>query len=219
MTPIPTGFPALDTALGTGGYPRGQMVEIFGPDGCGKTSLALCAVAEAQRQGGAAAFIDVDHALSAETAARRGVDMALLAVVRPRTGEQALEMASALAASGTVDLIVVDSVAALAPRLELEAGIGDLSRLQARVLAEGLRRLAPRAARSGACLLFLNQVRERKVTVGDPETTAGGSALKLRAAMRIELRSARAAGTLRVRARVVKNRLAPAFRSAEFEIP
>ncbi|MFB3825289.1 MAG: ATPase domain-containing protein [Bryobacteraceae bacterium] len=218
MDPIPTGFPALDAALGTGGYPRGRMVEIFGPDGCGKTALALGAVAEVQRRGGTAAFIDADHALSAEAAARRGVDAALLAVARPESGEQALAIASALAASGSVDLIVVDSVAALVPRLELEAGIGDLSRLQARLLAEGLRRLAPRAARSGACLLFVNQLRERKVTVGDPETTAGGSALKLHAAVRLELRAVRAAGTLRVRARVVKNSLAPAFRAAELEI-
>lgn len=216
--PIPSGWPELDWVLGTGGFPRGRLVEVFGPEGCGKTSIGLRAAAQAQQAGGAAAYVDADFALDAGRARECGVDLERLVLVRPRSGEEALEIAAALAGSRAVDLVVVDSVAALAPRLELESALEDAPRgTLAELLARGLRRLSAAAGRAGACVLLLNQLRSRpEPASGEGETTAGGPAVRLRASVRVELRPEAGA---RVRARTVKNRLAPPFRTAAFEIP
>ena len=222
---ISSGALALDWALGTGGYPRGRVVELFGPDDCGKTTLALHAVVEAQ-QSGTAAYIDVDHALDAGYARQVGVDLERLPVVRPDSAEQAFAIAAKLVESRAVDLLVVDSVAALTPRLEMEGATGDATAgLQQRIIEQGLRRLAPAAARAACCLLFVNQLRWRQeAALGGPETTAGGYALRLYAAVRAEVRPLARTGPdgavtgLRVRVRVVKNRLADAWREAELEI-
>jgi recombination protein RecA len=210
---ITTGFPELDAALG-GGLPRGRILELFGPPSCGKTTLALQAVAHLQCSGLTAGWIDVDHAFDPGYAASLGVLIERLAVLQPAFAEEALEMARRLAASGAVDLLVVDSAAALVPRLELEMGIGESGiGLQSRVLSSGLRRLASEAARAGATALFLNQMRGRSEG-GEEETTAGGPALKLYAAARIALHPGPGA---RVRFRVLKNKAAMPFAWGDLE--
>ncbi len=223
---IPTGALALDVALGVGGVPRGRVVEIFGPESSGKTTVALHIVAEAQKAGGMAAFIDAEHALDPLYAARLGVDVDNLLVSQPDTGEQALEIAEALVKSGAMDVIVVDSVAALAPSAELagemdEAHVG----LQARLMSRALRRLTGVIAKSRTTAIFINQLRERVgVTFGNPEITPGGRALKFYASVRLEVRKkedlkqgGEAVGS-RIRVRVVKNKVAPPFRQAELEL-
>lgn len=220
---IPSGSIALDWALG-GGFPRGRITELYGPEACGKTTIALHAVAEAQKGGGTAAFLDADHALDTAYARAIGVDLAALLLSRPECGEQALSIAEKLAASRAVDLLVVDSAAALVPRMELEGGSGDAySGMQGRMLEQGLRRVSGAAARAGCCLLFVNQLRGRPGHSGG-ETTAGGHTLRLHAAVRAEVRPLAALGEpgrpagMRVRVRTVKNRAAPPYREAEFGI-
>jgi recombination protein RecA len=210
--PLNTGFDALDSALG-GGLPRGRVVELFGPS-CGKSTLALQIVAHIQQSGGAAGWIDADHTLDPSSAATLGVDLPRLVVVQPESAEQALEMSRRLAESGALDLLAVDSAAALAPALELEVSVGDQSPgLQSRVLASGLRRLAAVASRTGTCVVFLNQTRTRMGPEGsEMETSAGGPPLKMYAAARIELSAGEAGG---VRFRVLKNRAATAFGAGE----
>ncbi|ACX51776.1 recA protein [Ammonifex degensii KC4] len=222
---IPSGSIALDVALGIGGFPRGRVVEIFGPESSGKTTVALHAVAEAQKMGGIAAFIDAEHALDPVYAQRVGVDVDNLLVSQPDTGEQALEIAEALVRSGAVDIIVVDSVAALVPRAELEGEMGDAHvGLQARLMSQALRKLTGVIAKSRTTAIFINQIREKVGAYGNPETTPGGRALKFYASVRLEVRKVddikrgtEKIGT-RVRARVVKNKLAPPFKQAEFDI-
>lgn len=215
---IPSGAISLDWALG-GGFPRGRITELYGPEASGKTTIALHAAAEAQAAGGAAAFLDADHALDTNYAQALGVAPERLLVSRPECGEQALEMALQLAASRALDIVVVDSAAALAPRLELEGGPAESGAgMQRRMLEQGLRKLAAAAARTGCCLLFVNQLRGRG-PAGGMETTAGGPSLRLHAAARVEVRPAAwLAGGIRVRARVVKNRMAPPYREAVFTI-
>jgi len=211
---LPTGFAALDTALGVGGLPRGRIVEIFGPASCGKSAVALQIIAEVQRAGGAAAWIDAERAFDAAFAAQLGVDVAGLAVAVPDSAEEALEMARRFAASGAVDVVAIDSAAALVPRLETEAGIGNTGAgLQGRVLGAELRRLALVAWRTQVCMLFLNQTRARPAAAGEGETSAGGPALKLHAAVRIAL----SAAGRRVRFRILKNKLAAPFVGGELE--
>jgi recombination protein RecA len=213
--PLSTGFVSLDNALGTGGLPRGRIVEIFGPASCGKTALALQIIACLQHNGGAAAWIDADHAFDGMFAATLGVDVTRLPVAAPETTEQACAMACSLAASGVLDLVVIDSAAALTPQLELETGIGvGGDGLHSRALGSALRRLAPAAVRSGASVLFLNQTRIRPDPgAAQPETTSGGPSLKLYAAVRIAL----SANGRTVRFRVVKNSLAAPFGTCELE--
>jgi recombination protein RecA len=210
----PTGLRALDNALGIGGFPRGRIVEIFGPPNCGKTALALQTIAHLQRSGGAAAWIDAEHAFDPRFAAHLGVDLAGLPVAEPASAEEALEIARQFAASGAVDLVVVDSAAALVPKLELETGLGEAGSLHSRVLASELRRLSWLAARASVCVVFLNQIRgRREAAAGELETSAGGPSLKLYAAVRIAL----SATGRTVRFRVLKNKLAAPFTTGELE--
>lgn len=224
---IPTGSILLDAALGVGGYPRGRVIEIYGPEASGKTTLALHAIAQAQLQGGIAAFIDAEHALDPTYAKNLGVDTDELWVSQPDTGEQALEIVESLVRSGAVDVIVVDSVAALTPRAEIEGDMGDSHMgLQARLMSQALRKLTATISKSKTCLIFINQIRMKiGVMFGNPETTTGGRALKFYTTVRLEVRkvetisrgSDEAIGN-KVRVKVVKNKVAPPFRKVEMEI-
>jgi recombination protein RecA len=226
VTVIPTGSISLDAALGVGGFPRGRVVEIFGPESSGKTTIALQVIAEAQAAGGAAAFVDAEHALDPVYARRLGVDIDNLLVSQPDYGEQALEITSALISSGALDVVVVDSVAALVPKAELEGEMGDsFMGLHARLMSQALRKITGAVARAGACMIFINQVREKiGVMFGNPETTTGGRALKFYSSVRIEVRrisSLKDGETItgnRTRIKVVKNKVASPFREAEVDI-
>ena len=226
VTVIPTGSISIDAALGVGGFPRGRVVEVFGPESSGKTTLALHVIAEAQREGGAAAFIDAEHALDAPYAAQLGVDVDHLIVSQPDYGEQALEITQALVASGTIDVVVVDSVAALTPKAEIEGEMGDNHMgLHARMMSQAMRKLTAGVSRTNTCLIFINQIREKiGIVFGNPETTTGGRALKFFASVRIEIRRSAAikdgeavVGN-RTKVKIVKNKVAAPFREAEVDV-